>query len=122
MASARATNGLAWFVGGTFVVLGIVEVVVRVVSSEPIDPDAIAFWFLSLCGGGTLVLLGSFVVTRPRWASLTMVTVGCLAGTFATMWTIVLPVCALTLLFLTVTRPRESTGQTEPEPTPEIRR
>ena len=106
--SERTATGLAWFVGGTFIVLGIVEVAVRVLSNEPVETDAVAFWFLSLCGGGMLVLIGSFMLTRPAWASVTLVTVGCLAGTLATMWTLVLPVLALTLVVLTVWHTGES--------------
>ena len=36
-----------------------------------------------------------------------LVTLGCLAGTIATMWTLVLPVLAFTLVVLTVWRAGE---------------
>ena len=107
MKSGRTATGLAWFVGGTFIVLGIAEVAVRLLSNEPIETDAVAFWFFSLCGGGMLVLIGSFMLTRPTWASVMLVTLGCLAGTIATMWTLVLPVLAFTLVVLTVWRAGE---------------
>jgi len=106
MTSGRATIRLAWFVGLTFIAMGIVEVVVRIVSQESIAMDEYAFWFLSLCGGGVLVLVGSFVVKRPAWASVTLVAIGCVAGMVATMWTLVLPVFAIALLVLTARRVR----------------
>ena len=108
MKSGRTATVLAWFLGGTFIVMGIAEVAVRVLSDEPIETEAVVFWFLSLCGGGMLVLIGSFMLTRPTWASVTLVTLGCLAGTLATMWTLVLPVLALTLVVLTAWRAGES--------------
>jgi hypothetical protein len=97
----RVLTWLAWFVGLTFIVLGVVEVAVRVFSSEPIDAGAVAFWFLWLCGGGSLILAVRFLVTRPTWASKTLVAVGCFAGTVATMWTLVLPVLTGVLFVLT---------------------
>jgi hypothetical protein len=84
-----------------FIVLGVVEVAVRVLSSDPIDTEAVVYWFVTLCGGGTLVLLGSFVITRPGWA-LAAVVLGCLMGIIATIWTLVLPVAALALVILTI--------------------
>ena len=84
-----------------YIVLGIVEVAVRVLSSDSIDPEAVAFWFVSLCGGGTLVLLGSFVLTRPGWA-LAAVVLGCLMGMIATLWTLLLPVAALALVIISI--------------------
>ncbi len=97
----RAARWLAWGVGVAFIALGLVEVAVRVLSSDPIDPEAVVFWFVTLCGGGTLVLLGSFVLTRPGWA-LAAVVLGCLMGMIATLWTLLLPVAALTLVILSI--------------------
>ena len=84
-----------------FILLGAVEVAVRMFSSEPIDAEALVFWFVTLCGGGTLVLLGSFVITRPGWA-LAAVVIGCLMGLIATAWTVLLPVAALALVVLRI--------------------
>ena len=92
---------LAWFVGLTLIVLGGAEVASRVSSSEPIDADAVTFWAFSLCGGGSLILIGRFLVTRPPWVSIGLVGVGCLAGMVATAWTLVLPVVAGTLFVVT---------------------
>lgn len=102
MHSRRTVTWLGWFVGLVFLILGVVEVSVRILSDEPIDAGAIAFWFLSLCGGGALILTGRFLVTRPSGVSIVMVTVGCVAGTLATMWTLVLPALAIALLVLNV--------------------
>ena len=104
MTRGRVATGLAWLAGGVFILLGILEVTVRVVSPEPLEADALAFWFLSLCGGGALVLLGSFVVTRPAWGSFALVAAGCLAGALANMWTVMLPALALTVLIQAVPR------------------
>lgn len=104
MIRERLQTVLAWVVGIAFIVFGIIEVGVRVVSPDPIEVDALAFWFLSLCGGGALVLVGSFLVTRPVWVSFALVAIGCLAGSVATMWTLLLPVLALAVLVLAVPR------------------
>ena len=102
MTQDRAVKGLAWFLGVVFILFGIAEVI-RVVGW---GGGGLAFWFLSLCGGGALILLGTFVVTQRPWLSLTLVIVGCLAATIATMWTLILPVLAMTLLVLTLLRSR----------------
>ena len=101
VARGRATRCLAWGVGIVFIVLGVVEVAVRVLSSDPIDTQAVVYWFVALCGGGTLVLLGGFVITRPGWA-LAAVVIGCLMGMIATVWTVLLPVAALALVVLSI--------------------
>ena len=99
MTRARATRWLGWTVGVIFIVLGIVEVTVRLVSDEPIDPSAMAWWSLSLIGGGTLVLLGSFVIKAPGIAFATLA-LGCLVGILATMWTVLIPILAISLVVL----------------------
>jgi hypothetical protein len=88
-------------VGIVFIVLGVVEVAVRVLSSDPIDTQAVVYWFVALCGGGTLVLLGGFAISRPGWA-LASVVIGCLMGMIATIWTVLLPVAALALVVLSI--------------------
>jgi hypothetical protein len=101
VARGRAARWLAWGVGIVFIVLGVVEVAVRVLSSDPIDTQAVVYWFVALCGGGTLVLLGGFVISRPGWA-LAAVVIGCLMGMVATVWTVLLPVAALALVVLSI--------------------
>ena len=94
-------NRLAAFVGGLFIVLGIIEVAVRVLSDDPLDWDAVVFWSLSLCGGGALILAGRFAA-RTGWLSKGLIAVGCLLGSIATAWTILLPILAIALLALTM--------------------
>ena len=94
-----ATTGLAWIVGLSFILLGLVEVMTRLLSGEPVDLVALAWWSAALCGGGILVLLGSFVITRPG-VSAACVFIGCLTGIVATAWTVVVPLLAMGLLVL----------------------
>jgi len=103
MSQQGAVKGLAWFLGAVFILLGIAEVI-RVVGW---GGGGLAFWFLSLCGGGALILVGTFVTTRRRWLSLTLVTIGCLAAANAAIWTVILPILALVLLVLTVVWSRQ---------------
>jgi hypothetical protein len=105
---AKGINGLAWFLGVGFMLLGIAEVAVRVAAG---NSSGLAFWFLSLCGGGASILIGNFVLTRRPVAAFALVTVGCLAATVATMWTLILPILALTLIVLTWRRSRECAGR-----------
>ena len=93
-------NRLAAFVGGLFIVLGIIEVAVRALSDDPLDRVAVAFWFLSLCGGA-MILIGRFAA-RAGWASKGLVAVGCLGGSIATAWTLLLPILSVALLALTM--------------------
>jgi hypothetical protein len=101
VAGARARRWLAWGVGVVFILFGVVEVAVRVLSPDPTDTVAVVYWFVTLCGGGTLVLLGSFVITRPGWG-LAAVVIGCLLGMIATVWTVLLPLAALALVVLSI--------------------
>jgi hypothetical protein len=104
MKQARAVKGLAWFLGVVFILFGIAEVI-RVVGW---GGGGLAFWFLSLCGGGALILIGTFVITQRPWLSLTLVAIGCLASTIATMWTLILPILAIALLVLTLLRSKDA--------------
>lgn len=91
---------LSWIVGIAFVVLGAVEVVARVVSSEPVDWTAIALWSVTLLGGGALVLLGSFVLPPRTGRATAAVVVGCCLGVLGSAWTILLPILAIVLIFM----------------------
>ena len=99
MTRERATRWLSGFVGVTFILLGIVEVAVRVLSDEPVDPSALLWWSIALCGGGTLVLLGSFVIRSLGWA-LAAVLLGAALGMLATAWTVVLQLVVLSMIVL----------------------
>jgi hypothetical protein len=100
MSRRRAATVLAWILGVVFIVLGLVEVAVRLASDEAVDGVAVAFWLTMLCGGGALVLVGSFVVDRTSGWSFALVALGCFLGGLATAWTVVLPILAVTLLVL----------------------
>jgi len=94
---------LTWFVGVVFLAFGVAEVAVRLLADDPIDPAALAFWSISLLGGGALVLLGAFRVGCQSGRGLALLGMGVLLGSIATMWTLVLPVVAVATFFLCAT-------------------
>ena len=81
--------------GILFVLLGLVEVVTH----RNDTAVALAFWGLSLLGGGALVLIGTLVrPTRRAWG-LTLLTIGALVATNATVWTLIVPIFAIVTVF-----------------------
>jgi len=56
---------------------------------------ALAFWGLSLLGGGALVLAGTFVRPTRRSLGLTLLTIGAVVATNATLWTVLIPIFAI---------------------------
>ena len=105
MRSRLLVTVLSWFVGGAFLALGVVEVVVRLTSGDPVDLVAIAIWSVTLIGGGILVLVGSFALPGRRGLGAVLVVAGCFLGVLGSAWTVFLPVLAIVLIFL---RLRES--------------
>lgn len=101
MTEGKLTRGLGAVLGIGFVAFGLVETGIAVSNGDGIA----LFWFPALCGGGTLVLLGVFRVLRPRSASIALVSVGALAASLATVWTVLLPILAVTLVVLVIRRP-----------------
>lgn len=91
----RVRLGLTWFVGVAFLALGVAEVGVRLLGEDPVDPAAVAFWSVSLLGGGTLVLVGALRVGGRSGRGLLILWFGVMLGSVATMWTLVLPVLAV---------------------------
>jgi hypothetical protein len=87
---------LALLLGAVFILAGIAETLRAIRSGD----GGLAFWFGSLCGGGTLILVGTFALSRRVWLSFILTTVGCRAAAIATMWTIILPPLAVLLLVL----------------------
>ncbi len=69
------------------------------------EPASLVFWISSLWGGGALVLYGIF--GRPEVAT-RLVVAGSLLGFLATLWTLIIPVLATALVFVTIrnSRPR----------------
>ncbi len=90
--------------GVLYVVAGIVETTRAIVTGD----GGLPFWFGTLVGGGALVLLGRRAYPgRPALAG-TLVTVGCLAGVLATLWTLVIPLLALVVVILNLMRVSEA--------------
>ena len=87
---------LALVLGVGFILLGIAETVFAI----PAGGVAMLLWFGSLCVGGALILIGTFALSRKGWLSFSLTAIGSLAAANATMWTIILPLLAATLLVL----------------------
>lgn len=85
--------------GVTYLVLGVAETVRLVVTRD----GGFLFWFGTLVGGGTLLLLGAL----PREAArdrrrVVAVLLGAALGMPATAWTLLVPLLAITVIVLTV--------------------
>ena len=75
---SRVTRYLGAVVGGGFLLLGVAELVTRLD-----DLLTLFFWLPTLWGGGILVLLGVFRVTRDPRLAAALVAVGTTAGLLA---------------------------------------
>lgn len=83
------TLGLS--LGILFILFGVVEVIAH----RNDTAGALAFWGLSLLGGGASVLAGTLVrPTRRAWG-LTLLTIGAVVATNATVWTLLVPIFAI---------------------------
>jgi len=100
---------LAWFLGGVFILMGLAEFVVRIRDFDGIWP--IAFWVVTLCGGGTMILVGTFVVRDRPWQSFALVAGGGVIASVASAWTLLLPLLAVTLVVLTLKRTHEALAE-----------
>jgi hypothetical protein len=106
---SRLTDILTVFVGVLYIAAGIAETTRAIVTGD----GGIPFWFGSLVGGGALILLGALAFRhRPRLYC-SLITVGCLAGILATVWTLVIPLIALTVVVLAVLRTGEEIDRPE---------
>ena len=106
---SRVTRFLGAVVGGGFLLLGVAELVTRLD-----DLLTLFFWLPTLWGGGILVLLGVFRVTRDPRLAAALVAVGTTAGLLASAWTIVMPVLGLTLVYFTLMAARPPTATSRP--------
>jgi|SRR5688572_33444082 len=87
----RASRTLGLSLGMLFVLFGVYEVITH----REETADVLAFWGLSLLGGGALVLAGTLVRPTRRALGLTLLTIGAVAATNATLWTLVVPIVAI---------------------------
>lgn len=99
MNRSGAARVLTLVIGTVFVVFGFIEVTVQLRSSEGVDGAAVGFWAVTLIGGGALVLLGVLVLPEASWWRFIAIAIGCLFGIVATVWTIVLPIAALLVVY-----------------------
>ena len=79
-----------------YIAAGIAESV-RAVSG---DDGGLWFWFGTLVGGGSAILVGVAVRGRHPHLSTVLVCLGALAGVIATAWTLVVPILAVAVVFL----------------------
>lgn len=86
--SAR-TLGL--WLGCVYLVFGVIEVYTH----RNDTAGALAYWGISLLGGGALVVFGSLMRATNRTQGLALLTVGVLIAMSATLWTLVIPIFAL---------------------------
>ena len=110
----RWRRGLTLGLGVVFILAGLTETY-RAVSS---GDGGVVFWFGSLCGGGTLIIIGAFALARKTWLSFSLTAIGCLAGANATMWTLILRLLAATLLALALMRALQVSRQRSSQLTP----
>jgi hypothetical protein len=92
--------------GFLYVAAGIAETVRLVRSGD----GGFAFWFGSLVGGGTLVLLGEALHRGRAGLGATLICVGAVVGVLATLWTLVVPVFAIAVMVLALKRYDEQTN------------
>ncbi len=105
---------LALALGVGFILDGIAETVRAFRSGD----GGLLFWFGALCGGGTLILVASFALSRRPWLAFALTAVGCIAAAIATMWTLILPLLAILLLVLALLRALHGiqAGSSDPSP------
>jgi GNAT superfamily N-acetyltransferase len=85
-----------------YLAAGVAETI-RAVSTEG---GGLAFWFGTLVGGGSLVLVGQALRRRAQ-LSAWLICVGSAAGVLATFWTLLVPVLAVVVIVLVIQRAAE---------------
>jgi hypothetical protein len=101
------TRWLGIFLGSIFLLFSVLETIRVFVSGD----GGLLFWFGTLFGGGTLVLLGTLRLQSRPALSLCSVILGAFAGSLATAWTVVLPLLALLLIVMRVMGTSEVPGR-----------
>ena len=99
----RAIRILGALVGGSFLILGVAELVVRID-----DPAPLAFWLPTLWGGSGLVLVGVFGRRVIPKLSRTLVILGVIVGFLPSSWTVIMPLLSIALVILTIRRARRA--------------
>jgi hypothetical protein len=103
----KLTDRLPVVLGALYLAAGVAETI-RVFST---GDGGLAFWFGTLVGGGVLVLLGALVFRERPPLYVGLVVVGAVTGMLATMWTLVVPLLAITVIVLVIRRAsREATS------------
>jgi hypothetical protein len=82
-----------------YAVLGSLEVILRVDDPDP-DYGAMAFLGGTLLGGAVIIFVGLFA-PLPRY-QVPVIMVGLVAGLVASLYTFVVPILAIVIVFLTV--------------------
>jgi len=103
----KLTRWLGIFLGILLIAAGVAETVRLTRSGD----GGLIFWFGTLVGGGTLILIGTVLRTRGSRLGWPLVMAGCLFGIVPTMWTIVVPLLLIALAILTA---REAAAELEP--------
>lgn len=84
--------GLVW--GALLLVFGVLEVVTH----RNDTAAALAFWGLTLLGGGALVLAGILLRPSRRTLGQSLLILGTVAGILPTMWTLLMPLLGITVV------------------------
>jgi hypothetical protein len=98
MVHERLTAMATLSLGVLYVAAGIAKTAQAVSSGD----GGLVFWFGTLVGGGALVLVGLALIGRQPHLGGSLVCIGSLMGILATAWTVVVPVLALAVVFLTL--------------------
>jgi hypothetical protein len=65
-------------------------------------------WVVLLGGAALFIVVGSVVRTAPRWLSLSLISVGAIAGGVVLLPTVIVPIAAAVLVALTFSLSRRS--------------
>ena len=93
----RLTRWLGIVLGVVLIADGAAETVRLMRSGD----GGLIFWFGTLVGGGTLIVLGTLLRARSSRIGWPLVVIGCILGLVPTMWTIVMPLLLLALVVIT---------------------
>jgi hypothetical protein len=103
----KLTRWLGIVLGVLLIAAGVAETVRLTRSGD----GGLIFWFGTLVGGGTLILIGTVLRARSSRLGWPLVLAGSLLGILPTMWTVAVPLLLLALAILTA---REAAAEIEP--------